>query len=353
MLWNDIYITATASWLPERVSVEDALSAGQYASEDAERHDHLSVTVTDPSDNVADLWTRAGQAAIARSGSTRDGIDLLLCTATFGAGIDGWNAAAYVQRQIAADGCLATELRGASNGSLLAMELAAAYLTAHTAPTTAVITAGDLFPMPYFDRWRADRILFGDGAAAAVLSNRDGFARIVAMATHSDATLEGLHRADEPIGPFNPEVKYPIDLRSRSRWFQETTMAKEEIRRRMDIGLVTAARQAVEESGIPLDRIDHVVVPHLGKRLIHSQVLAPLGITTLDRSTWEFSRRIGHLGPADQLAGLDHLADSGALRPGQHVLLIGLGAGYTWSCAVLEITSDPAWPTTHHGHAGS
>ncbi|MEX2983600.1 ketoacyl-ACP synthase III family protein [Streptomyces sp. C36] len=348
MRWNDIYIAATASWLPERVTVESALAAGDYDARDAERHDHVSVTVTDPGDNVADLWTRAARAALARTGDDVAGPDILLCTATFGAGIDGWNAAAYVQRELGLEGCLSAELRGASNGSLLATELAAAHLTAQPSATTALITAGDLFPLPYFDRWRADRILFGDGAAAAVLSTEGGFARIVASATHTDATLEGIHRADEPIGPFNPDAAYPIDLRTRSRRFQETTMDKDEIRTRMDAGLATAAKRVYEESGVPIDRIDHVVVPHLGRALIQSQVLDPIGKASLDGTTWEFSRETGHLGPADQLAGLNHLAESGALLPGRHVLLVGLGAGYSWTCTLLEVVAEPGPALARH-----
>jgi 3-oxoacyl-[acyl-carrier-protein] synthase III len=38
---------------------------------------------------------------------------------------------------------------------------------------------------------------------------------------------------------------------------------------------------------------------------------------------------------------LDHLLATGALAAGDHVLLIGLGAGTTMACAVLEILDIP------------
>ena len=57
------------------------------------------------------------------------------------------------------------------------------------------------------------------------------------------------------------------------------------------------------------------------------------------RTTWDWSRTIGHLGAADQFAGLDHLRRSGKLAVGDLVVLMSVGAGYSWGCAVLDVLS--------------
>jgi 3-oxoacyl-[acyl-carrier-protein] synthase-3 len=336
VLWNDIYLAATASWLPPAVSVEDALASGAYDPADAERQDSLSVTVAGPGENVADMWFRAARLALSRSGMGVDSIDLLLCAGTFGAGVDGWNAAAYVQRELGMAGGLAVEVRGSSNGGMAAIELAASFLKRPGA-SAAIITAGDLFPMPYFDRWRAERFLFGDGCAAAVLSTHGGFARLVATASTSDPSLEGMHRGDTPIGPFAPDKKYPIDLRERAKLFQDGGMCKEEIFERLSSGPRLVVRELLAQTGLTLDEIEHVIVPHFGRSITTLQCLYPLGLRDIDRTTWDFARRTGHLGPGDQFAAINHLRENGDLKNGQYVLMLGIGAGFSWSSALLEI----------------
>jgi 3-oxoacyl-[acyl-carrier-protein] synthase-3 len=336
VIWNDVYLAATASWLPPAVSVEDALAAGRYDPADATRQDYVSVTVADHGENVADMWSRAARLALSRSGLPADSIDLLLCAGTFGAGVDGWNAAAYVQRELGMSGGLALEVRGGSNGGMAAIELAAAFLSRPGA-NTALITAGDLFPMPYIDRWRAERFLFGDGCSAAVLCASGGFARLVATASTGDPALEAMHRGDTPIGPFTPDKKYPIDLRERAKWFQDAGMAKEEIFARLSAGPRYVVREVLAASGLTLDEIAHVIVPHFGRTITTLQCLYPLGLRDIERTTWDFARRTGHLGPADQFASMNQLHENGDLKNGQYVLLLGIGAGFSWSSALLEI----------------
>ena len=87
---------------------------------------------------------------------------------------------------------------------------------------------------------------------------------------------------------------------------------------------------------------DLVVLPHFGHRRLDSIFLTPFGIAP-DRTCWEWSRTVGHLGAADQYAGLDHLVGTGRAAPGDRCVLISVGAGYSWGAAVLEILERPAW----------
>ncbi|WP_416965067.1 3-oxoacyl-[acyl-carrier-protein] synthase III C-terminal domain-containing protein [Streptomyces sp. Agncl-13] len=54
--------------------------------------------------------------------------------------------------------------------------------------------------------------------------------------------------------------------------------------------------------------------------------------------------------PAD--VGLDLLRRSGALTPGDRLLLTGIGVGFTWGCAVVEYTGAPA-PAPATGTTGT
>jgi 3-oxoacyl-[acyl-carrier-protein] synthase-3/clorobiocin biosynthesis protein CloN2 len=63
----------------------------------------------------------------------------------------------------------------------------------------------------------------------------------------------------------------------------------------------------------------------------------------MSRSTWEFGRALGHLGPSDQIVSLEHLVSTGELRPGDHFLMLGVGPGVTISAAVLRIDAPAPW----------
>ncbi|MEV0918365.1 3-oxoacyl-[acyl-carrier-protein] synthase III C-terminal domain-containing protein [Streptomyces sp. NPDC049967] len=40
--------------------------------------------------------------------------------------------------------------------------------------------------------------------------------------------------------------------------------------------------------------------------------------------------------------GLHRLVETGAVAPGDHVLLFGVGSGFTWTTAVVQITGAEA-----------
>ncbi|MEV7522667.1 ketoacyl-ACP synthase III family protein [Streptomyces sp. NPDC091371] len=342
MRWNDLYIAGTGAFLPKQVTVEEAIDAGLYDEESAGHSGHLALTVAAPEDSIPEMAVRAGRQALARSGYLPEDVAAVTYSVVFHNGIDIWNSGSYIQKGIARAGALAAEVRAGSNGGLIAAELAAAYLYAHPEAKVAVSTAGDLWTDPYFDRWRTDRILYGDGAAAVALSREGGFARVVSMATYTDPDLEAMHRGHEPFGPFQHDAEHPIDLNRRHQQFLET-FDKDEVWRRVESGIRKAVDQALEEAGCSIDDMDHIVAPHFGAGLTVRQCLAPIGVHDLSRTAWEFSRRTGHIGPGDQFAGLNHLTETGALTPGRRVLLLGVGGGFSWTGAVLDIVAEPSW----------
>lgn len=119
-------------------------------------------------------------------------------------------------------------------------------------------------------------------------------------------------------------------------------MPKEEVWRRHAVGLRAAVDQATEEAGISLDGVEAVALPFFGRHLLQRQCLDTLKLD-FDRTTWEFGRRIGHLGAGDQFAGFDHLVSSGRLGPGDRAVIVGLGGGFTWTIAVVEMLERPRW----------
>ena len=182
--------------------------------------------------------------------------------------------------------------------------------------------------------------MFADGGAAVVLARGAGLARLHSLVLVSDSTLEAMHRGDDPFSPAPMALRTPLDVRLTTRAFlraEGTSFVLE----RMAAGQRTALKGALAEAGAEVADIHRFVLPNFGRRRMETGFFKPFQIDQ-HRTTWPWGRTVGHLGAGDQFAGLTHLLDGGHLRAGDLCALLGVGGGFSWSCAVLEIVRDPA-----------
>ncbi|CAO5192450.1 3-oxoacyl-(acyl-carrier-protein) synthase-3 [Frankia sp. AiPs1] len=342
MRTHDLYLAAVSSELPTRLDVGTALAAGLCDAHTAEQTGiHAVSTSTAPPTALA---AAAAARALRRCGVAGHQIRLLLHADVYYQGHDLWAAASHVQESVAGCRCPAVEIRQLSNGGMAALELASLVLRGESRPAEVLVTTGDTFHPPGFDRWRSDPgTVYGDGGTAAVLSNTAGFAAVRSIATVSDPALERMHRGRDPFGPAPFSVRAPMDLDVLKRDF----LAEAGIGG--TVGKVAAGQQdalmlALKDADADLSDIDWFILPHFGRRRLTAGYLRPWGVDVA-ATTWPWARTVGHLGAGDQYAGLEHLVLSGQVRPGQRCLLAGVGAGFTWSCAVLDVLDRPDWST--------
>ncbi|MFD3735186.1 ketoacyl-ACP synthase III family protein [Streptomyces sp. NPDC058632] len=341
MRFDDIFVRGTGAWLPPRRRLDDAVVAGDCPPVLVSRTEVLSVTVAQD-DSAPEMAVRAACRAVERAGSTAADVDLILHADTWFQGHDAWAVASYVQRETLANQCPALEIRQMSNGGLAALDLAASYLAAAPARRDALLTTGDRYGLPGFDRWRTDPgTPYADGGTALVLSRRGGFARLVSLAAHADPELEPLHRGEDPFAEAPLGHRVPLSFEDATRAFNVRHGMSYALRRLAE-GQATVLKHALSDAGLELPEIDWVVLPHFGRMRLESLYYERFGIDPA-RTTWEWSRTVGHLGAGDQFAGLDHLVATGRAAPGDRCLLVGVGAGYSWGCAVLEILERPDW----------
>jgi 3-oxoacyl-[acyl-carrier-protein] synthase III len=345
MRCDGLFVAGIAHWLPAMMPVAEAVAAGAYDADEQVRNDYASVTVAEPADPPPVMAVRAAQAALARASVPPADISLLLHASFWFQGIEFWSAAPYIHAAVLPGNrhAPAIDISQMSNGSLGGVELAASYLAADPARRAALVTVADRFHLPGFDRWRSDvaGIVYGDGAAAVVLSRAGGFARLLAIVTVVDTRLENLYRGSQPFGVMSGEAGRPLDNRARRRAHLDDS-GHQTVVEQTTAGLTHAVEQALREAGIERADIARFVFPSVGLASLSSRYLEPLGLE-LSATTWDWGRRTGHVGAADQLSGLTQLADSGALEPGERAMLVGIGAGFSWSCAVVEVDRRPGW----------
>ncbi|MGC5344245.1 ketoacyl-ACP synthase III family protein [Streptomyces sp. DT24] len=334
MRWDGIYVETAAVVPGERETVAEAIAAGRYDAEEAARTRQRSVAVSRDR-SAPELAVAAGRAALARSEHRAADVRLLIHANCWYQGLDFWNTAAHIQNQVLGHGdAIAFELRQMSNGGMSALDIAAGRLAAVPATEAALVTTADRFAEPGFPRWTADRgLVFGDAGTAMVVSRRGGAFRLLATAAWSEPWLEGLHRGDEPFLLSGAQAG-PLDLVGRKKGFLRRHPS-EEVTARNEAGMLTAVEDCLGQADAKMADMAVVVVPFFGARLSALQCLDPLGITP-GTTLQDWGLTIGHLGAGDQPAGLARLIEEDRLVPGDRVLLVGVGAGFSWTCAVLE-----------------
>lgn len=340
MRFDALYVASTGTRLPTPTPVAEAEARG-WCDRRATRGTGVeSVCVAEESG--PELAAGAARVALDRSGVPRGEVDLVLHAHTYHQGHDLWPAASYVQRVAVGNRCPAFEVRQMSNGGLAALELAAAHLVADPSRRHALVTTGDRFCPPGFDRWLSDRgTVYGDGGAALVLSKHTGYARVRSLVSVSDPSLERMSRGDDPFGAEPFAARKPVDLVGAGAAFVRDE-GLDSVLDRIVAGQREAFERALADADAKLAEVEWVVPPNLGRARVKAHLLDPFGIAP-DRTTWSWGRRVGHLGAGDQIAGLDHLFASGRVRPGDRCLLAGVGAGFTWSAAVVEVLRLPPW----------
>ncbi|MEU7146167.1 ketoacyl-ACP synthase III family protein [Nocardia sp. NPDC046473] len=278
--------------------------------------------------------------AMAHAGTRPEQIDLVLHASTYFQGHDLWAPASFVRRVSVGQAGLSVDVGQLSNGGMAALELATSYLHADPRRHSALVTTGDRFCAPGFDRWNTDPgTVCGDGGTGLVLSAYDGFARLLALVTISDPELEAMGRGEDPFARAALAARRPISLQAhRAGLIQEYGLGA--LLQRLQTGQRKAFDDALSQACVRLGDVAWFVVPNLGRPKMDQQFFRPLGISP-ERTTWERGRRTGHLGAGDQIAGLAHLVNTGVLTTGSICVLIGAGGGFAWSTAVLEIMRPP------------
>ncbi|WP_394848780.1 ketoacyl-ACP synthase III family protein [Pendulispora brunnea] len=336
-----LFIAGIGTYLPPLTRVEDAVADGRYDPQEAEDTGLESVCEA-TTETPPDMAVTAARSALARSGIRPEDVSLILHASLYFQGLELYTTASYIHREaLGTHSALALEVKNQCNGSMTSMELAACYLQSSPERSAALVTTADKCCLPVIDRWKCDiGTVPSDGATAMILSQRGGFARVLSTVTVSDPSLERLHRGNAPFTTFN-DPKVPVDLRLRKLQYLGD-VELDEFTRKFRTGLRNSVDQALRDAGITFRDVARFVIPHAGRLVLQREYFMALDIAE-SATTWAWGRKLGHIGAGDQVAGFGHLVETNALKPGDHCLLMGVGAGFTWTCAVVQLIEQPSW----------
>ncbi|TDV54246.1 3-oxoacyl-ACP synthase [Actinophytocola oryzae] len=340
LLGDGLVIAAATTWLPPgRETVADAIAEGKVKPE---RAADLALTAVPAGDVPApELAARAAEAALTRAGVPRERVGLLVHAWIYHQGHDLWSPAHYVADRAGVGAALPVGLYQLCNGGAGALAVAATHLLADPGLDTALVTTGDRFAPPGFDRWTSDySVAYGDGGTAVVLRRGPAHAGdlvLLGLAQASAPEFETMYRGRDEFSPAPRWHSDRVDARRAKKAF----LAEKGIDR---FNAVSADRirrvvtDALSGTGIaPTDpRIRYIALPRLADSSLDASYVPVLDGWVPGKliSPREHS---GHLGAGDTAANLAHLHDNRLLDRGEVALVLLSGGGFSWSCAVVTV----------------
>ena len=312
--------------LPARRVTNDDLVA-DLATRGIETSDEWIVTRTGirqrwlagPDDTTTSLGVRAAREAMKSAGVGPDDIDLIVC-ATSTADQIFPSTACLIQSELGVHQGGAFDVQAVCSGFAYAVANADALIRAGVAQRALVIGA-EVFSRILDWNDRSTCVLFGDGAGAIVLSAADTPGVLVSR-LHADGRQSGI--LSTPGSVRCGAVTGPPFLRMDGQAVFKLAVKL----------LAELAQETLEAAGLKVDDLDWLV-PHQANVRILSATASRLGLP-LDRVISTVGEHANTSAASVPLA-LAQAVQEGRLRPGQLIMLQGVGGGFTWASNLIRL----------------
>lgn len=313
-------ITGTGSALPERVVTNDDLSQFLDTSDEwiftrtGIRSRHICTTET-----LDDLAVAAARQALEAAGATPEELDLIVCSSNTPDHIMPGEACAIAE--LIGATCPAFDITAACAGFVFALDVAEGWFARGRAQKVLIVSAEKMSRMVDWTD-RATCVLFGDGAAAAVV----------------EPAAEGLLHLSLKTAP-NMEVLHVPGVAGNSPYAAQEAqpnVLSMKGQRVFKFGVTTicdAVHEMCADASISPQDIDHFVFHQANERIL-AAATSRLGID--DGRVARTLETCGNISSACIPLTLDKLVRSGELTAGQTVALVGFGAGLDTGSALFR-----------------
>jgi 3-oxoacyl-[acyl-carrier-protein] synthase-3 len=314
-------IAGTGSYLPERIVTNQEIARRVDTTHEwiVSRTGIESRHVAAEGELTSHLAEHAAKRAMQAADVTAADIDLIIL-ATTSPDMQLPSTAALLQAKLGVrPGAAAFDVQAVCTGFIYAITIADAFVSRGQSKCALVIGAETL---TRFLDWndRNTCILFGDGAGAAILKPSDQ-PGILSSHLHADGNFSHILRLTgniaggkinaNPFVEFDGQAVYKFAIRV----------------------LEDCAREALEHNKLPIEKLDWLV-PHQANLRIISAAADRLGMP-MERVVTTVQKH-GNTSAASAILALDEAVRDGRIKPGQMVLLQGVGGGMTWGSVLTR-----------------
>jgi len=268
-------------------------------------------------ESLTDLAYDAVNIALDKAGLLPSDIDLVIGATMSGDYLMPSLACCVLERFGVS--CPAFDVNAACSGFVYALDTADAYINCGKAKTVVIIAADMMSRMLDWND-RSTSILFGDGAAACVITKGDSlkYIRTTAFA-HIDPLFAKAGNGSNPFAK-SPQPKGFLEMQGQHVYKFAVKTVEHEIQ-----SALTAANLKAQD-------VDYFILHQANARIIDG------ARARLKLPAEKFPMNIQHYGnmsAASIPVLIDEMLEEGKIKPGDVLMLIGFGAGMTAGTALM------------------
>ena len=314
-------IVGTGSYLPPGVMTNDEFAA-RLETSDAWIRERTGIRerhIADESQTSSDLALEASRRALEAAGVRAADIDLIL-VATSTPDFIFPSTACLLQAKLGVKGCAAFDVQAVCSGFVYGLATADNFLKSGMYKKALVVGA-EVFSRILDWNDRGTCVLFGDGAGAVVLA-ADSRPGIHASVLRADGSQAGLLSVPGNVAR-GRILGSPFLQMNGQGVFKFAVRVLEEV-----------ARETAIAAGIPIEEIDWLI-PHQANVRILEATARKLGLP-LEKLVVTVDHH-GNTSAASVPLALDEFVRAGRIRPGQRVMMQGVGGGFTWGASLATL----------------
>lgn len=321
-----VNIIGTGSYAPENTMSNDDIaklvdtSDEWITSRTGIRERRISTKET-----TAEMAYEAAKRAIDNAGITADDIDLIIC-ATITPDYFMPSVACMVQGMLMAKKAAAFDLNAACTGFVYAMTTATQFIQSGMYQKVLVIGVDTISKiLDWTDR--STCVLFGDGAGAAVISASDKKRGIISSTLSSDGSKQSILYC-EAMPLLNPYIKQEGE-----RVIPSIKMQGQEVFKFAVRSVTETIETVLSEGNLTPEDVKFVISHQANRRII--EVVAKNCNIPIEKFFMNLER-YGNTSSASVGIALDELVQTGDLKSGDIIILVGFGGGMTSGAILME-----------------
>lgn len=314
-------IVGTGSYLPRNVVTNDDLAKRMETSDEwiRTRTGIRQRYIAEPSQASSDLGAEASRAALASAGVAAKDVDLII-VATATPDYVFPSTACLMQAKLGAPGGAAFDIQAVCSGFVYALTIADKLIRSGQ-HRCALVVGSEVYSRILDWNDRGTAVLFGDGAGAVVLKP-DSKPGIMGSVLHADGSYAGILSVPGNVCG-GKIVGSPFLQMDGQAVFKFAVKVLDE-----------CARETLDQCGLSVADVDWLI-PHQANVRILEATAKRLG---LDRSKLVVTvDRHANTSAASVPLALDLAIRDGRIKPGHKVMLQGVGGGFTWGAALVEM----------------